>query len=192
MWVCSGNHSDSKARASASMARWCGSIAYSVGNIDSPMCIVACYPVPSPEEPTFRLGATALAAALPRAADRRGMGPVVGELARLLLVVVPGAVLVAIEPVTIVPVGRMALVIRRRRRRDELRGRWFPLSGRRSAGQERGGERAGRRNEHEASRKDCCGSLHGFLTCLRLLPGRSGHRWRALGAPRPASCAAAG
>src|SRR5580698_9313518 len=41
MWVCSGSHSDSKARASASMARWWGSIAYSVGNIDSPMCIVA-------------------------------------------------------------------------------------------------------------------------------------------------------
>ncbi len=85
------------------------------------MCIVACYAVPSPEEPTFRLGAAGSSGGPATRADRRGMGPVVGELAGLLLVVVPGAVLVAIEPVAIIPIGRMALVVRRRRRGDELR-----------------------------------------------------------------------
>src|SRR5215472_4798027 len=39
MCVCSGNQMDSRPRASASLARTWGSIAYSVGNIVTPMCI---------------------------------------------------------------------------------------------------------------------------------------------------------
>src|SRR5580698_477394 len=123
-----------------------------------------------------------LAMALPRAGGGGEVGPVNGELARLLLVVVPSPVIVAPEPVAIVPVGRMALVVRRLRRRDEFRRRRFPLSGRGSADKERGGEGACRRNEHEALRKGCGSSLHGFLTYLLLL-GRSGRRWRALEFP---------